>query len=243
MPDISAIISSAGAKGVSLTQIQKKAAFSSEALEIELKRLRADHQIAGPVKSGRSQLYYAKGYEPGGESVSRMIEATIRDSGDKLATPGQIEKKIKEPFKKAFKDGLAVLIGSGRAVRLKGGRSIYLLHIEAVRQLFPNLDALAKPVSVSEEIGRQTTFRDDVFSAYQSLKQEQGGFSAVSIGQLIKRLGCAKEAFHQYLLEEAAEGRADLHPTTLLELNPVDRDGALPLPGRSEPAITVSFRS
>ena len=242
MTDIYAIISSAGAKGVSLTQLQKKAAFSSEALQTELKRLRAEYQIAGPVKSGRSQLYYAKGYEPGGESVSRIIEATIRDSGEKLATLSQIEAKVKQPFKKAFKDGLAVLIGSGRAVRLKGGRSTYLLHIEAVLHLFPNLGAPAQPVSVSEEMGRLTTFRDDVFSAYQSLKQEQGGFSAVSIGQLIKRLGCAKEAFHQYLLDEAAEGRADLHPTTVVELDPVDRDGALPLPGRSEPAITVTLR-
>jgi len=243
MTDIYAIISEAGAKGISITQIQKKASASGEMLQSELRRLRGKQQIAGPVKSGQSQLYYAKGYEPGGESVSRMIDAAIRDGGEKLATISQIEKQIRQPFRKVFKDGLAVLIGSGKAVRLKGGRSAYLLHVDVVHRLFPILGISAKSApSKMEDVGHHSSFRDEVLSAYQSLKHEQGGLSAVSIGRLINRLGCAREALHQYLLGEAAEGRADLHPTTVVELDPVDREGALPLPGRNEPAITVTLR-
>jgi len=74
------------------------------------------------------------------------------------------------------------------------------------------------------------------------LKSEQGGLSAVSIGKLLNRLGCSKEALHQFLLEEARGENADLHPTTLVDLSTEDREGALPIPGKSESAITVTFR-
>lgn len=253
MADVNIIIQEAGAKGISLPQIRekaRKASVSEEALQSEIKRLRAAQQIAGPVKYRGSLYYYSKGYEPGGESVSRMIEAAVRDGGERLMTLKQLEeKKIHQPFKRAFDDGVAVLVGSGRAVKVKGGSSTYLLHVDVARRLLPALEA---PVMASSEAALtgvnkmgtavESTFRSNVWTAYEALKLEQHGLSAVSIGRLIRRLSCTKEALHKFLLAEAAAERADLHPTTLVETSEEDREGALPLPGRSEPAVTVTLR-
>jgi hypothetical protein len=87
-----------------------------------------------------------------------------------------------------------------------------------------------------------SSFKEQVLLAYRTLKIEQGGLSAVSIGKLLRRLRCSKEALHSFLLEEARFGNADLHPTTVLNLSPEDREGALSVPSKIEPAIAVTLR-
>jgi hypothetical protein len=48
----------------------------------------------------------------------------------------------------------------------------------------------------------------------------------------------------QFLLSESRQDRVDLHATSLLwhTLSPTDKAGATQVPGRSEPAITVTIR-
>jgi hypothetical protein len=239
MVDLHTIISEAGASGISLAKIKDISKLKDADLDQELKHLRSQHLIAGPFKYGRGFLYYAKGYEPGGESVARKIEALIRNSGAKLTTAKAIEGKIPLPFKNFFKDGVRALVGTGRVAELKGGPSIYLLHVDVARQLFPDIGTTEQ----IEHIGpTDLSFKEQVLRAYHALKAEQGGLSAVSIGKLLTRVGCSKEALHSFLLEEARHGNADLHPTTVLDLSPEDREGALSVPGKIEPAITVTFR-
>jgi hypothetical protein len=241
MVDLHAIISEAGSKGISFAKLREKSKLQEAPLEDELKRLRSQLLIAGPFKLGsNSFLYYSKGYEPGGESVSRLIEAAIRNSGAKLPTSKQIEGKIKQPFKRSFEDGLSALVGTGRAVKLKGGNSIFLLHIDAARRLFPRLAVGKGEVGTSET--PSSLFKDQVAAAYYELKNQQGGLKAVSIGKLRKRLGCSTEVLHQFLLEQAHLRNADLHESSSLELTHEDREGALSVPGRSDPAITVTLR-
>jgi len=111
MADLHAIISEAGAKGISLTKLKAVSKLTDDALQAQLKQLRAEFQIAGPFKFGNSFLFYGKGYEPGGESVARLIDSLIRDTGSKLPTAKQIEKEIKKPFASCFKDGVRTLVG------------------------------------------------------------------------------------------------------------------------------------
>jgi len=240
MVDLHTIISEAGASGMSLAKIKEKSKLKDTDLDGHLKQLRSQYLIAGPFRSGRSTLYYAKGYEPSGESAGTKIEELVRNTGSKLPTRSQVEEKIRSPFRQFFKDGVRALVAAGRLAELKGGQSTYLLHIEAARRLFPELGSSDNQASQPERPDR--SLKEQVLRAYHALKAEQGGLSAVSIGKLLRRTGCSKEALDSFLLEEARAGNADLHPTTLIDLSPEDRDGALIVPGKAEPAITVTFR-
>ena len=239
MVDLHTIISEAGASGISLAKLRDKSRLKDADLDGQLKHLRSQYLIAGPFKSGRSSLYYPKGYEPNAESVGSKIEDLIRNTGSKLTSRSQIEEKIRSPFKQFFKDGVRALVAAGRVAELKGGQSTYLLHIDAARQLFPEI---ASEDQIKQIGQADPSFKEHVLDTYQSLKAEQGGLSAVSIGKLLTRIGCSKEALHSLLLEEARAGNADLHPTTVLDLSPEDREGALSVPGKIEPAITVTLR-
>jgi hypothetical protein len=245
MVDLHTIISEAGASGISLPQLKKASKFNDADLDHELKQLRSQHLIAGPFKYKGFDRYYAKGHEPGGDSVGKLVEAVIRNTGSKLATETAIEKKIPLPFKNFFKDGVQVLVGAGRVARLKGGSSNYLLHIDAARQLFPKISSPSDPIKGGQSEGRQNEtadLKEQVLHAYHALKAEQGGLGAVSIGKLLKRVGCSKQTLHSFLLEEARAGNADLHPTTVVDVSAEDREAALSVPGKIEPAIAVTLR-
>lgn len=243
MVNLHTIISEAGAKGVRLTTLKEKSNLKKADLDEQIKQLRSQHLIAGPFKSGNSNVFYAKGYEPNVESVGTKIEDLIR-AGAKLQSKSQVEEKIKSPFKKFFKDAVQALVSNRRIAQLKAGNSTYLLHIEVVRQLFPSIDAIDEhPGKISRpDLTGSPSFKEQVLQTYNALKAEQGGLSAVSIGKLLRRVGCSKEALHSFLLDEARHGKADLHPTTVLDLSPEDREGALSVPGKIEPTITVTFR-
>jgi hypothetical protein len=83
-----------------------------------------------------------------------------------------------------------------------------------------------------------------IYGAYHKLKARQGGLSAVSIGELAKQSGVPVPRVQQFLLSEARQDRVDLHATSLVwhSLSPEDKAGATAVPGRSEPAITVTIR-
>ena len=83
-----------------------------------------------------------------------------------------------------------------------------------------------------------------IYAAYDELKARQGNLSAVSIGELAKESGVPVPRLQQFLLSEARQDRVDLHATSLVwhSLSPEDKAGATAVPGRSEPAITVTIR-
>jgi hypothetical protein len=239
MVDLQTIISQAGASGVSLSKLKTASKLKDTDLDHQLKQLRSEQLIAGPFKYRGGDRYYARGHEPGGESVARKIEDLIQNTGARLPTARDVEEKIPQPFKNFFKDGVRELVGKGRVAELKGGNSKYLLHIDVARQLFPGIGAAEQLKQIGPP---DSSFEEQVIHAYHALKAEQGGLSAVSIGKLIKRVGCSKEALHSFLLEQARAGNADLHPTTLVDPSAEDRAGALSIPGTTEPAITVTLR-
>jgi hypothetical protein len=83
-----------------------------------------------------------------------------------------------------------------------------------------------------------------IYAAYDQLRARQGNLSAVSIGELAKESGVPVPRLQQFLLSEARQDRVDLHATSLVwhSLSPEDKAGATAVPGRSEPAITVTIR-
>lgn len=238
MVDLHTIISEAGAGGIPLTRLKETSKLKPTALAAQLKDLQSQHLIRA-LKSGRSTLYYAKEHAPSIEAAASKIEESIRNGGAKLLAKSKIEDGIKSPYNKFFKDAVRALVADRRIAELKAGRSTYLLHIDAVRQLFPGIGTTEPAKQIRPP---DASFEEQVLHAYHALKAEQGGLSAVSIGKLIRRIGCSKESLHSLLLEEARAGNADLHPTTVLDLSPEDREGTLSVPGKTEPAITVTFR-
>src|SRR5260370_1887449 len=131
MVDLHAIISEAGASGISLPKLKKTSKFNDADLDRQLKHLRSQHLIAGPFKYKGVDRYYPRGHEQGGDSVGKLIEAVIRSTGSKLTTVTAVEKKVPLPFKNFFKNGLQVLVGTGRLSRLQAGSSNYPLHIQS----------------------------------------------------------------------------------------------------------------
>ena len=115
-----------------------------------------------------------------------------------------------------------------------------LVKAEAVRELYMQAEAARLHRKIDEVYLETRT--EGIKAAYLDLKAEQGGLSAVSIGKLLERTGLPKKALHSFLLEEARAGNADLHPSTLINLSAEDREGLLPVPGSTEPAITVTQR-
>lgn len=239
MVDLHAIISEAGVEGIGLTKLKEKSSLKKADLDDQIKHLRAQHLIAGPFRTGKGNLFYAKEYQPNIDSAGIKIEGLVRHGGAKLLAKSKIEEEIKSPLNKFFKDAVRSLVATGRIAELKAGRSVYLLHIDAIRQLFPGIGTTDH---IKQTGSSDPPLKEQVLHAYHELKAGQGGLSAVSIGKLLSQVDCSKETLHSFLLGEARAGKADLHPTTVLDLSPEDREGALSVPGKVEPAITVTFR-
>lgn len=231
--DFLAVIHEAGHKGISFSKLG-----GSERVKIELQKLRNTEQIAGPFKYGRGELYFTKGLEPSAETTAKLIEEIIGNNEVRLFTSASIKEQIQLPFKLFFQDGVRHLVALGRVAVLKSGSSKILFHINSADNLFPSLRS-----SRLEDQQKKTAFNDNtVLTAYNELKREQGGFSAVSIAKLLNRLGCVKNELHDFLLKAAQANRADLHPSNSVDLDQSEKDAAVQVPGRRDPAVTVTFK-
>lgn len=82
---------------------------------------------------------------------------------------------------------------------------------------------------------------DKIRSAYDAIKQSNGGISTVYIGDLIKQSGLSPKEVHDAVLETAREGRASLNETSSINMTPEQRSGAITLEGE-RPFHTVTFK-
>jgi hypothetical protein len=108
----------------------------------------------------------------------------------------------------------------------------------------PETPKAEEPVKTEPEQAQPVAEPTGLYGVYEKLKQEQGGLSAVSIGKLAKEMGVEPTELHKTLMDEAKAGRADLHPTTLLdtELSEDQKYGRFNVPGKKEPVTTVTLR-
>jgi hypothetical protein len=83
---------------------------------------------------------------------------------------------------------------------------------------------------------------DDLRAAYDKLKAEQGGVSAVKISDLIRETGLSKDEVHRLLLEEARQGNVSLHPTQSVNLPKAVSDAAINVPGEPYPFVTAIIK-
>ena len=229
-----------GDKGATLGAWLKLSGEKERTARQELKALIASGALRGPFNAGRSQRYYVPGREPSVERTARNILAFLEEKGSHLQTKGQVRKAIK-PSPTDFDRALDQLIADHRVAVLKLGKSSVLMMAKTASDLFGSGTG-AHPDA--PPAARQITDLDwsRVWQAYQQLKQEQRGLTAVSIGKLMTRLQVDRDLLHEFLLREAKLGRADLHPDTTSTLSEDEKLGAFKPLGSSELLVRVTLR-
>jgi hypothetical protein len=228
----------AGPRGLAATDLKKVRGNPAT-----LKALKADGTIRGPMKIGRSQRYFVADQAPTREQVEARIEARLRDAGLKLTSFSTLEDVAKFGPKVFFKDALSALKADGKIVELRDPRkSKFYLHRE------PLLEQLRTEQSVGEaapgpDTDQPSISLDQVRPVYEALKAQQGGISAVTIYDVLKRIGGGKDTLHRLLLEEAKRGHVTLHPASTVNFSPEVMDAGIRLEGQPYPFVTFVLKS
>jgi hypothetical protein len=239
----------AGDSGLSIGKIAQKFAKSKAKghlaeLREKLAALVRDGAIRGPLKHGSTQYYFATGRGPSIETASEAIVGLVSRSGIKLLSKAGLEKKVIGMNRRFFADGLKHAIAGQGILELSCGSSKYYLHREVAADYlgFVTTDgtiAQGGPRPAGLQPARPSLTLEDLLTAYRRLKAEQGGFSAVTIYDLMRALNGLKEDVHRLLIEEAKAGRVTIHPTTSVDLPKEVVQAGIRLPGFPEPFITV----
>jgi hypothetical protein len=170
-----------------------------------------------------------EGYTP--EKYIQAYEVSIRYEGTELGTCA-LESEG------AYISGKWVAESAQWPTLLQGVVPLPTVVIQEPQHQRQELDRIEKL-----ETGLKPADVAAIYAAYDQLKARQGNLSAVSIGELAKESGVPVPRLQQFLLSEARQDRVDLHATSLVwhSLSPEDKAGATAVPGRSEPAITVTI--
>jgi hypothetical protein len=229
-----------GDKGATLGDWLKLSGQKESAARLELKALIASGAIRGPFNAGRSQRYYVSGQEPSVAGTARKILAFLEEKGSCLQTKDQIRKAI-NVSPKDLDRALDQLKAEHQIAILKLSKSTVLMAAKTVSNLF-SISPESHPGAPPAAPQITDLNRSRVWQAYEQLKQEQRGMTAVSIGKLMHRLQVDRDLLHEFLLREAKLGRADLHPDTTTTLSEDEKLGALKPLGSSELLVRVTLR-
>jgi len=238
-------LAAAGVKGRTKADLAGKIPPShrSESASI-LKELRSAGTIKGPFKN-RSDYYFSPQFAPTSAQTEGLIETLLRDAGAKLTTKSGLEERIKGFLKVFFKDALAALKSEARIVELRGGRSTYYVHRDAVLEqlrLTDDSEAEApRPLPFQPSQHAHVTL-EDIRPIYETLKAEQGGIGTVKIYDIMTRLGVAKENLHRLLIEEAKSGLVSLHRASTAKFPSEVIEAGIRLEGELEPLVTVVLK-
>jgi hypothetical protein len=235
----------AGAKGMTKSALQKKiqASFRSKSNSI-LHDLRSAGAIQGPFKK-RSDYYFVPQFAPTRGQAQALIETVLRDSGLRLTSKSELSKRANGFLQVFFADAVAALKSEARVVELKGGRSIYYVHREAILEQLRLSDDSASAPPPQNRIrppSHTELTLDDVRPIYQKLKAEQGGISTVKIYDIMTRLNVAKEDLHRLFLQEAKSGRVSLHRASTTRFAPEVMEAGIRLEGLPEPLVTIVLK-
>ena len=229
-----------GDKGATLGDWLKLSGQKESVARQELRALVASGAIRGPFNAGRSQRYYAPGQEPSVAGTARKILAYLAEKGSHLQTQDQIRKAI-NVSQKELSQALDQLKAEHQVAVLNLGKSSVLMAAGTASNLFSfSPEPPAGPSPAAPQVADLD--RSRVWQAYEQLKQEQRGMTAVSIGKLMSRLQVDRDLLHEFLLREAKLGRADLHPDTTTTLSEDEKLGAFKPLGSSELLVRVTLR-
>jgi hypothetical protein len=221
----------AGSRGLTITDLRKVRGASAQ-----LKKLKADGSIRGPLQISRSKRYFVTERAPTREQVEARIERRLLDAGLKLTSFSDLEELARFAPKAFFKDALSALKADGKIVELRGPmKSKLYLHRE------PLLEQLrAERISPRE---KPAISLERIRPVYEALKAQQGGISTVTIFDVLKRVGGSKEELHRLLLDEAKRGRVTLHPASTVNFSREIMEAGIQLEGEPYPFVTVVLRS
>jgi hypothetical protein len=227
----------AGSRGLTTTDLKKVGSASAQ-----LKKLKADGSIRGPLPIGRSKRYFVAEQAPTREQVEARIERRLRDAELKLTSFSDLEALARFAPKAFFKDALSALKANGRIIELRGPmKSKLYLHCEPLlEQLRPERDLKKSP---SSEKPNHSISLERIRPVYEALKAQQGGISAVTIFDVLKGIGGSKEELHRLLLDEAKRGRVTLHPASTVNFSREITEAGIKLEGQPYPFVTVVLRS
>ena len=228
----------AGSRGLTTTDLKKVGGASAQ-----LKKLKADGSIRGPLPIGRSKRYFVTEQAPTREQVEARIERRLRDAELKLTSLSDLEALARFAPKAFFKDALSALKANGTIVELRGPmKSKLYLHCEPLlEQLRPERD-LKKRVPPSEKPNHSISL-ERIRPVYEAVKAQQGGISAVTIFDVLKGVGGSKDELHRLLLDEAKRGRVTLHPASSVKFSQEIMEAGIQLEGQPYPFVTVVLRS
>lgn len=209
----------------------------------KIKQLLAEGAIRGPIKIGRAARYFLPEHAPTQDQVARRIEGVLRGAGLKLTSISKLDEIVKPARKPWFSDALSALKADGRIVEVKDARrSKFYLHREPlVEQL--GLDPVTSIPSLHPTtVGTHAISFNEIRSAYESVKAEQGGISAVTIVSVLTKLRVGKAELHQLMLDEVKKGRITLHRATTVNFPREVVDAGILLEGEQHPFVTFTIK-
>jgi hypothetical protein len=208
----------------------------------QLKKLKAEGSIRGPLRIGPSKRYFVTGQAPSREQVEARIEQRLREAGLSLTSFSKLQAAAKFAPKAFLKDALSALKADGKIVELRGPRKskLYLHRAPLLEQLRPER-GLSKPVPPSKKDVASISL-EQVRPVYEKLRAQQGGISAVTIFDVLKGVGGRKEELHRLLLDEAKRGRVTLHPASTVNFPREVTEAGIQLEGQPYPLVTVVLR-
>jgi hypothetical protein len=235
-------LAKAGARGLTEAALAKRLRVLAREIPSLLQPLKLDGSLYGPLSIGRSKRYFAAEHAPTREKVADQIEEWLRDAGLNLTSFSKLEGLFKGAAKIFFLDALSALKADGKIVELRDPRKSKLyLHREPLLEQLRAHAEIRNRGPASQKSASAISL-EQVRPVYQALKAQQGGISAVTIFDVLKRLGASKEELHRLLLDEAKRGRVTLHPSSTTNFGREVVDAAIKLEGQPYPFVTVVLK-
>jgi hypothetical protein len=228
----------AGSRGLTTADLRKFRGAGAQ-----LKKLKAEGSIRGPLQIGLSKRYFVIEQAPTLEQVEARIEQRLRDAGLSLTSFTKLETVAKFVPKSFLKDALSALKADGSIVELRGPRKskLYLHREPLLEQLRPARES-SKRASPHDKATPSISL-ERIRPVYEALKAQQGGISAVTIFDVLKGVGGSKEELHRLLLDEAKLGRVTLHPASTVNFSREITEAGIELEGQPYPFVTVVLKS
>jgi hypothetical protein len=225
-------------QGVAATKLKKIPGASGQ-----IKKLKAEGAIQGPMKIGRSNRYFVAEHAPKRDQIARRIEELLRDAGLRLTSLSKLDSLVKFAPKTLFNDALSALKAEGRIVEVRDARRSKLyLHCEPLLEQLRQEPPVQPPSPEPEQPPKPPISLDQVRPVYRMLKAQQGGISAVNISDVLKGIKASKAELHHLLLHESKKGRITLHRATTVNFAPEVFDAGIRIDGEPDPFVTFVLK-
>lgn len=201
-------LESADTKGLGISNFGGKTDFREKAI----KALLEENMIAF-IKISRNNKYFTRQHF---DTVIDFYNSTINVIENKvfldvdLLQGKHIRKKVNEHLEKEKGLFLAPVYNTAFNQLINEKKLIELTYSKP-KKLYALYSKLVDKTVAEDVASKDALTRDDVLRAYNKIKQKSGGISTVEIYALKKELKVSIESLHDFIIEEAKAGKAELH--------------------------------